>query len=251
MDIVWLSANKFGYELLKEAIKIKDIKVKAIITLSENSKTVMYDGVKKGLWYRFGIDVLEIENINEEKKILEKLKPHLVVMCGWRQIIDKDILDIPKKGFVGFHPTLLPKGRGPAPIINSILCGFKESGVTMFYVGEGLDDGDIIGQEKFLISEEDYVEDVYNKIILAGKKLIKKYLPLLARDTAPRIPQDDSKATFFEKRTIKDNKIDLEKENLDEIYRKIRAFSKPYMGAYIEKDGKKLIIWKGQLEGIK
>jgi methionyl-tRNA formyltransferase len=248
MDIVWLSANRLGYELLKEATNLKDQDIQAIITLSDKSKTVMYDAIEKERWHDFGIEVLEIDNLNEEKNLLNSISPDLVIMCGWRQIINKDILSIPKKGFVGFHPTLLPKGRGSAPIINSILNDIKESGITMFYVTECLDDGDIICQERFNIDESDHAEDVYNKVIKAGRRLIKTYLPLITQGKAPRMPQDNSKATFFERLRLEDNEIDLEKESIDEIYRKIKALSKPYMGAYIKKNGKKLIIWRAGLE---
>ncbi|MHA1797327.1 MAG: methionyl-tRNA formyltransferase [Candidatus Helarchaeota archaeon] len=247
MNIIWLSANKFGYDLLKEAIKLKDINISAIITLSKESKTIMYDGIDEKKWEEFGIDIYKIEHIANHKNLFKKLAPDLVIVAGWRQIIPKEILNIPKKGFVGFHPTLIPKGRGPAPIINSIIHGYTNSGITMFYLSEGLDDGDIIGQEKFEILKSDHAFDVYKKETEGGKKLIRKFLPLLAKNKAPRIPQNEKEATFFPKRNLSDNKIDLEKESIEEIYNKIRALSKPYNGAFIEKDGKKLIIWKAEL----
>ena len=251
MNIVWLSANLLGYELLKEALKIKESEIKAVITLSKNSKTIMYDSVENEKWHKLGIKVIEVDRVNEEEKIMKELNPDLIIMSGWRQIVDKNILDIPKKGFIGFHPTLLPKGRGPAPIINSILEGFKESGLTIYYVSEGLDGGDIIAQEKFTIEDEDYAQDVYNKVIEAGKKLIREQLPLLIEGKASRIPQNEEKATVFEKRSLEDNGINLEKEDISEIYKKIRALSKPYKGAFIKKKNKKLIIWKAEIEDIK
>jgi len=251
MKIVWLSANKLGYKLLIEASKITDIE--AIITLSDKATTIMYDGISKKQWYGFeysDIKVIEIERLNEEKELLKELKPDLVIMCGWRQIIDKEILDIPSKGFIGFHPTLLPKGRGPAPIINSIMSGYKKSGLTMFYVAEGLDNGDIIAQEEFNIEDIDHASEVYEKVIDAGRKLVREQLPKLIEGTANRKPQDDTKATFFVKPSLKNNKIDLQKESIDKIYNKIRALSYPYKGAYLEKDGKRLRIWKASSEEV-
>jgi len=247
MDIIWLSANKFGYELLKETLKIKDANVKAIITLSRKSNTVMYDGIESKKWHDFGIEVIETYDLNKIKEKIKKTSPDLIIMCGWRQIIGKEILSIPKKGFIGFHPSLLPKGRGPAPIINSILEGFKESGVTMYYVSEGLDDGDIIGQEKFVINENDHAGNVYEKVIEAGKKLIAKNIPLLLEGKAKRKPQNNRKATYFKKLILENNEINLD-ESLENIHRKIRALSKPYRGAYIKKYGKKLIIWRAEME---
>ena len=248
MNLVWLSANKLGYELLKEALKVKGAEVSAIVTLSDKAKTVMYDGIEKNKWKESGVPVYEVDNINKNKDLLKKLAPDLIFVVGWRQIINKDILDIPKKGVIGFHPTLLPIGRGPAPIINSILKNFKTSGVTMFYLSEGLDDGDIVGQERFDIQPLDHATEVYEKVIEGGKELISKYLPLLIKGKAPRIAQDDSKASIFEKPSLKDNKIDFDKDGLEQIHRKIRALSKPYRGTYIEKDGKKLVLWRSELE---
>lgn len=248
MKIIWLSANLFGLRLLEEAVKHVDIS--SIITLSEKANTVMYDEVKRSRWNKFKIDVHEIEDINKEANLLNALNPDLVVMCGWRQVINKEILSIPKKGFIGFHPTLLPIGRGPAPIINSILNGFEVGGVTMFYVSEGLDDGDIIAQRGFKIESTDHAKKVYNKCIIAGKWIVSDFLHRVLYNQIKSIKQDLSKGTIFEKPSLKDNKIDLEKETLDKIYRKIRALSKPYHGAYIEKDGKRLRIWKASLEDI-
>ncbi|HEC92236.1 MAG TPA: hypothetical protein ENI51_04460, partial [Candidatus Atribacteria bacterium] len=231
MRIVWLSANLFGYELLKEVLKIKGAEVVAIITLSDKSKTRMYDGIERKKWYDFNIPVYEIENINKEIKLLKSLYPDIIMVCGWRQIINKETLNIPKEGVIGFHPALLPKGRGSAPIINTILEGYKKSGVTMFYLNEKVDAGDIIGQVEFDIGEEDYAMDIYRKIIRGGKRLLRKYLPLLIEGNAPRAPQDEKKATYFKKRTPKDNEINLDKDSPDEISKKIRAFSYPYLGA--------------------
>ena len=254
MNVVFLSANRFGFEMLKELMKLKcdSVNVRAVITLATDAKTVMYDGLATEMWNEFGVDVYRVKNINEEEDLIRVLNPDVIVMCGWRQIVEKKILDIPHHGVVAFHPTLLPVGRGPAPLINSILSDFSLSGVTMFYASEGLDDGDIIGQEQFYIGRDDYASDVYNKVVECGRKLIAKYMPMLAKGGALRVKQDGSKATLFAKRTLADNKIDLERESIDEAYRKIRALSKPYRGAYIEKDGKKLIIWKAeQMVGLR
>lgn len=247
MKILWLSANKFGYELLKKTLNLENVKVENIITLKETAKTIMHDGIDKNKWHKFGINVIEIEDINQEKQLLKKINPDLILLCGWRQILTKEILNIPKHGVIGFHPTLLPHGRGPAPIINSIMFGIKKTGVTMFYISEGIDDGDIIGQEFFEIKNEDYASDVYKKVIDSGEKLIEKYLPQIINGDAPRIPQDETEAFIFPKPKLENNKINFEKESIEEIHKKIRALSKPYNGAYVEKDGKKLVIWKAEM----
>jgi len=242
---IWLSANLLGYELLKEAISLNEVEIGAVITLSRDSKTKMYDGIGIDEWKKLGIPVFGISRADESIDLMTKLAPDLIVMCGWRQIVSKEFLGIPPLGVVGFHPTLLPQGRGPAPIINSILEGFTRSGVTMFYADEGLDSGDIVGQERFNIEEDDYAQDVYDKVIKSGKNLIRKYLPLILGNKTPKEKQDESKATIFKRRDMHDNEIKLS-DPLEEIYRKIRAFSKPYLGAYVKEGKKKLIIWQAE-----
>lgn len=251
IKILWLSANLFGYELLKEALKTKGIDFLGIMTLSPKATTKMYDGIDREKWYEFGMPVYEIENINDQEDKIKSLKPDFIIMAGWRQIIDKKIFTIPSKGLIGFHPSLLPKNRGPAPIINTILMGLKKSGLTMFYAADGIDNGDIIGQAEYDIDENDYAFDVYKKIIIAGKSLIRKFLSKLIDGTAPRIVQDENQATYFTKRTLKENEIDLKNETPEEIYRKIKALSYPFNGAYIKLGSKKIIIWKAQLEDEK
>lgn len=117
----------------------------------------------------------------------------------------------------------------------------------MFYVSEKVDSGDIVGQEEINIGQNDHAQNLYKKMIDAGKILINKYLPLLEKNKAPRQKQDHSKATYFQKRTLKDNEIDL-KADLKAMHNKIRAFSKPYKGAFIKKGKQKLIIWKSSYE---
>src|SRR5208337_4959805 len=134
--VAWLSANLFGYELLREAIKIQDFDINVIFTLSSSSPTRMYDSVDQSRWYEFGIPVWEISDINNELDLVRSYSPEIIIMCGWRQIIKKELLHIPKKGIIGFHPSMLPQGRGPAPIIKTILAGFQKSGVTMYYISE-------------------------------------------------------------------------------------------------------------------
>jgi len=247
VQVIWLSANQFGYELLSEAIKIQGFKIRAIFTLSSASSTRMYDSIDTSKWQEFAIPVHEISDINNELNLISSYCPDIIVLCGWRQIIKKDLLNLPKRGIIGFHPTFLPNGRGPAPIINTILEGLVKSGVTMYFLSEGLDDGDIIGQEAFDVGPDDYASDIYGKIISCGKKIVQKYFPMIVLDTTQRIPQDNQNATYFPKRTIADNQIDLDCDSVDTIYRKIRAFSHPYNGAFIIRDNKKVIIWKAEI----
>lgn len=254
-NIAWISANRLGYELLHEIMALKGVNVKSIITLSYDSPVKMYDypthpcfpEIKKEAyineWDTFGIPCLYIKRIYDAMEKLREMNLDYIFVVGWREKISKEILDIPRKGCIGFHPTALPYGRGSAPIINSILHDLHTSALTMFYLSEGLDDGDIIGMHNFFIESNDYTIDIYNKVITVGRELIRKYIPMMLNDSTPRLRQDESKAFVLPMLSHYVNEINGT-DSIDLAYKKIRAFSHPYDGAYILRDGKKLIIWR-------
>ncbi len=160
-----------------------------------------------------------------------------------RQMLPDTILNIPKYGVIGSHPTMLPKGRGPAPIINTLLGGISLGGVSFFYVDGGMDSGDLLDQEAFEITYNDHALDIYKKVIDTGKTLIRRNLSHLLNPMVYRTPQLENFATVFEKPTS--NELFWE-DSLEMKYRKIKAFSHPYNGAYLKKD-KLLIIWRAKI----
>ena len=123
--------------------------------------------------------------------MIKQIKPELILVMGWSQILKDTIIKIPKKGVIGSHPTELPKYRGRAPIPWSIIKGLKESALTFFYIQEGVDDGDIVDQQKFIISEHDDATSIYNKITNIGKEMILKNLNLIESGSVNRIKQDN------------------------------------------------------------
>jgi methionyl-tRNA formyltransferase len=236
VKVAWISANQFGLELLRKAITLACID--RIITLNLTSPIQMYDGVAVSEWYKFGIRVIEVSRLNESLEALEGVD--LAIVAGWREK-----LALNGRVFVGFHPTLLPKGRGSAPIINTLLNDDHASGVTMFYLSNELDAGDIIDQLPFVVNSSDHARDVYNKVVETGKALLERNFNSLIKGSSSRTKQE-GEITYNKKLSLDDNKIDLT-ASLESIYNKIRALSRPYKGAYIERDGKKLIIWEAQL----
>lgn len=265
MRIVWLSANRFGYDLILNCIKLN--KVDAVITLSNKSKIKMYDGLTDRETYpdlfigeypklnneysrdrfkkHFDIPTYQVESIKNQAKLLKRLKPNIVVMVGWREVIPRKLLSIPTKAWTAIHPTYLPVGRGPAPIINTILHGFKESGVTWFECDDGLDSGPIISQCKFIVDKDETARSLLYKSLEHAEMLMEFSMDRYCNDILKATPQDDSKAFTFTKPET--NEI-LPEDTAEIADRKIRAFGKPYDGAYIKRGDKKIIIWKGELD---
>jgi len=169
-------------------------------------------------------------NDQENYEWIKKNDSDIIFAVGFSQLVKDDILNLPKKCCIGFHPTYLPRGRGRAPMAWMILKE-KEGAATFFKMGKGADDGPIFAQRKFIIDESDYVEDVRRKILKSIDIALDNWLPNLKKgEWKPKI-QDDTKATYYGKRSPEDGIIDWNLNNID-IHRLIRASSKPYPGAY-------------------
>jgi methionyl-tRNA formyltransferase len=193
--------------------------------------------------YRFGKikDPVAITQIRE-------LKPDVIFVWGLSQLVPSDILSIPSIGCIGVHPALLPRNRGRHPIIWALVEGLTESGLTFFYMDEGADSGDILWQKAFPISLDDDAATLYQKIEILASEAISQFLPQLQNGTAPRIPQDHTKATYWRKRGEADGLIDWRAPSL-RTYNLIRALIHPYVGAHTLLNGRKVIVWRAKLAG--
>lgn len=178
------------------------------------------------------VDVHSTDDINSADTLewMRHRAPQLILTFGWSQVFGPQLLAIPHRFVVGSHPSLLPYGRGRAPIPWTILEGLEKSGVTLFQMGAGIDDGPILAQETFGIGPQDHAREVYDK---AASSMARGFMDLLAAEaqgTLRAIIQDESAATFRERRTPWDGYIDWRAPRAV-IHRLIRAVSEPYPGA--------------------
>ena len=160
-------------------------------------------------------------------------RPELGISASYSHILSKEILDIPSKGCVNLHGSLLPRYRGPHTLNWQIINGERESGVTLHYVDEGVDTGDIIDQEPFTIRDDDIAEDIKPRIDRASIDLLRRNLPGIIRGNVHRRPQDPSQATLFPARRPQDGLIDFSWP-IVRIYNFIRALARPYPGAFYD-----------------
>ncbi len=151
---------------------------------------------------------------------------------AYGQILPKSVLEIPRAACLNLHASLLPRYRGAAPIQAAIVAGETESGITVIYMDEGLDTGDVLLQMKLAISPNDTGGSLHDRLAQLAPKAIKAALELLASGQAPRSPQDAAHATYAPKLTRQDGQIDWA-EPAKLIERKIRAFD-PWPGAYTQ-----------------
>lgn len=170
------------------------------------------------------IPVFQPKNIKEDyQKILEE-QPDLIITCAYGQIIPKEILEIPKIGAFNVHASLLPKYRGGAPIHKAIINGETETGITIMYMDEGMDTGDIISTAKIKIEEKDNVGTLHDKLSVLGATLLKETLPSIIQKNNPRTKQESSQVTYAYNIKREEEHLDFNKTG-NEIINQIRGLN--------------------------
>ncbi|WP_419888537.1 methionyl-tRNA formyltransferase [Neobacillus niacini] len=195
---------------------------------------------------KHGIPVFQPEKIRqkeEQEKILS-LNPDLIITAAFGQILPKEILEAPAHGCINVHASLLPELRGGAPIHYAIIQGKKKTGITIMYMVEKLDAGDILTQVEVEIAEEDNVGTLHTKLSKAGADLLSETLPNLLKGKLTPIPQDNERATFAYNIKRDQEKIDWSKTG-QEIYNHIRGLN-PWPVAFTTLDGQTLKIWRSE-----
>ena len=196
----------------------------------------------KSLAEKNSIPVYTPKTLRDEAfmEILRELSPDIIVVVAYGKILPAEVLFYPKHGSINVHVSLLPKYRGAAPMQRAIMDGEKETGVTIMYMDEGLDTGDIILQESFPIDEKDNFETIHDKSAEIGGNLMLKALAEIENGTATRTKQNEALASYAKKIEKSEAKIDLTKsaEVLDPIIRGLT----PIPGAYLMQNGKMLKI---------
>ncbi|HUJ08706.1 MAG TPA: methionyl-tRNA formyltransferase [Verrucomicrobiae bacterium] len=177
---------------------------------------------------------------------LRAVRPGLIVVVAYGQILPNSVLEIPPAGCVNVHASLLPRWRGAAPIQCAILEGDRETGVTTMFMDERMDTGDIILQRPQLIHPDDTAATLHDRLAKLGAELLTETLALIAKGNAPRAKQDDTRATYARKLTKEDGRIDW-KRSADEIERRVRAFN-PWPSAYTYYGDLLLKIWKAEVD---
>ena len=168
--------------------------------------------------------------------------PDLMFMVSWRYLVPPAVYERARLGAYVFHDSLLPEYRGFSPTVWAILNGEDHTGVTLFEIAEGVDNGPIIAQRRIPIGPDDSIAEVLPRVTDAYLELLTEQLPALLAGTAPRKAQDHSQATYTCRRLPEDNQIDWSRPAA-EIHDLIRAVTAPYPGAYTTLGGKPLRVW--------
>ena len=185
-----------------------------------------------------------LKNNNQEELYLSKLEPDLVIVVSYGQIIPKNLLEIPKYGFLNVHASLLPRWRGAAPIQRSIMNLDKETGISIMKINENLDEGPVCKQYSLKISDKINSEELSEKLSLLASEKILDVLDNIYDGNINFHDQDHSKATYAKKIQKLEGKIDWN-ENADKIIGKINGLY-PYPGAFFIYNGERYKILKAE-----
>ncbi len=193
-----------------------------------------------------GLPFFPFQRINDHAQQIAELNPDIILVVGLSQLVNRKILDAATRFCIGFHPTMLPHGRGRAPLawlVHEQIPG----AATFFEMGEGADDGAIFVQSPFTVSATDTARDVSAKILIGLDQALDVLLPRFSNNDFHRTPQIHSEASYFGKRSAADGVIDWQ-SSAKQILRLIKAASHPHPGAFSFCKDEKLTIWNATEE---
>ena len=250
MRVIFMGTPDFATGTLEEIVKAGH-EVVGVVTQPDKpkgrGKTMMPTPVKETA-LKYNLPVYQPRKVREPEfvELLRSLKPDVMVVAAFGQIITKEILEMPKYGCINVHASLLPAYRGAAPIQWAVINGDKESGVTIMQMDEGIDTGDMIEKAVVPIAEDETGGSLFDKLSHTGAKLCVKVLRDLEEGTAVREKQPEESTTPYAKMIDKKmGEVDW-KKSAKEIEQLIRGLN-PWPSAYTKVHGKTLKLWKAKV----
>jgi methionyl-tRNA formyltransferase len=245
MRIVFIGTGQIGVPALRSLLRSTDHKLVGLLTQPDKAagrSQILTAPATKTALEGTSIPILQPNRIKSQEAV-EKIRtwgPDVIVVIAYGQILPREVLELSRVACLNLHASLLPRHRGATPIQAAIVAGDCESGITVIYMDEGLDTGDILLQRKLEISPNETGASLHDRLAGIAPAAMEEALKLLNNGIAPRIPQDPALATYAPKLARKDGKIDWS-EPAEVIERKIRAFN-PWPGAFMlitEKSGQR------------
>ena len=250
MKIVFMGTPDFAQESLKAIYEAKH-EILAVVT---NPDRPSGRGMKlnaspvKQYAEKVGIPIYQPQKVRGNTEFIEEikeLKPEVICVVAYGKILPKEILEIPEKGCINVHGSLLPQYRGAAPIQWAVINGDKKTGVTTMYMDIGMDTGDMILKEELEIGEDETTGEIWKKLSEIGGELLVKTLEQIEKGEAPREKQGEE-FSIAPMLTKEDSKIDWENMTAVKIKNLVRGLN-PIMGAHTYFQGKKIKIWRVQV----
>lgn len=245
---VFVTFNRIGYHCLETLINSQLVDIACLFTLKPELTAGISDYQDpSNLAKKHNVPVKYIKNLNHYVNELKQLRPALIFVIGWSQIIKKEILALPELGCIGFHPALIPKNRGRAAIPWHFINEDKFGGATLFYLNEGCDAGDIICQKKFALAEKDNAKTYYEQAQELAGECLKENLADILAGQAKRIKQNETEASYLLIRRPPDSFLDFNKMTSQEIFNQIRAVAYIYPTAFAYYQKQKVRFYQAAL----
>ena len=225
LRVVFMGTPDFAVPVLEKLI----LNTKVVLVVSQPDKCVgrkrelVPTPVKKKA-LEYNIPVFQPEKVKLDYEEIVLARPDIIITCAYGQIIPKVLLDLPRLGCINVHASLLPYLRGGAPLHHAIIDGYKETGVTIMYMDEAMDTGDIISSVTYPLKDTDTVGTVHDNLMEMGANLLMETLPSIIKGTNKRIKQDNSKATYAYNISRSDEHLDFSGSGVL-VERKVRGLN--------------------------
>ena len=244
--IIFIGSKDLGFEVFKSIYAVSNEFEWTLLMPDDSKDARSHNSNFVSFAKKNSIDFFICKNNTEAKKIIKKINPEIGFVCGWYWLIDKSILSIIDYGLWGMHNSLLPKYRGGAPLVWSIINGEKIVGSTIFKIEEGMDDGEILHTIKVELDQKMHIGDVLNIIQEKTVSSLPKKWNLLLHGSIKTVNQNESYATYCSQRMPNDGLIAWS-EDASKIYNFIRAQSHPYPGSFTYYKNQKIKIMKAKI----
>jgi len=244
MRCVVFAYHEIGYVGLRCLLEM-GAEVPLVFTHEDDPGEVVWFRSVRALAERHGLPVFAPQNANEPQWVeaVERVAPDFLFSFYYRRLLAPAVLRLPKHGALNLHGSLLPRYRGRCPVNWVLIHDEKETGVTLHYMTEKPDAGDIVAQRAVPIDDQDTALTLYRKLTHASEELLRETLPLLFAGRAPRRPQDPSQASYFGGRKPADGRIDWSAP-ARAVFNLVRAVTHPYPGAFTSHRGETLYVWR-------
>src|SRR5436190_5674918 len=257
MRIVFIGTGEIGVPVLRWLLQSEKRKLVGVVTQPDKpagrSQLLQAPPIKAAL-AGSELPILQPRRIKQEEAVAEirAMAPDVIVVMAYGQLLPRALLEIPPLACLNLHASLLPRHRGAAPIQAAIVAGDRQSGITVMYMDEGLDTGDILLQSRLEIAADETGGSLHDRLATIAPVALDEALRHFENGDAPRISQDSSATTYAPKLEREHGRIDW-RESAALIERKIRAFN-PWPGAFVLLDDatgsqRKLKIFSGTIVG--
>ena len=249
MRIVLMAYQDIGYVCLDELLAL-GADIAAVVTHADDPhETIWFRSVAERA-RAAGLPVLVPASVNDPAVVrqLAELAPDVILSVYFREILKPEVLRLARRAALNLHGSLLPRYRGRCPVNWVLVHGERETGVTLHHMEARPDTGDIVAQRPVPIADDDTALTLNRKLGEAARLLVRETFPRLVAGTAPRVPQDHARASYFGGRKPEDGRLAWDRTSR-QLYDLVRAVTHPYPGAFTGWRGERLFVWRARAIG--